>query len=184
MTIKDILITRYGAGTHKQSSLFKRSKLRLSSAKNRVIFLKRCRFHQVIPRFLRNSCPVKTCRAKRLTRRYQCSLLKECLAETRGQWRKINKKIKHLDSQLKSRISDEHYATISCITDSAYERDFSKRKNKLKNKLEKLLPQRRLARPIRPSTINNPVLELQQSGPLPPEARSLLELETQFRRHS
>ena len=61
----------------------------------------------------------------------------------------------------------------------SYQRDFDQRKKKLRDKFEKLRPKQPTQQPSRPSTITNPILQLQQT-PLPPEAIELLRLGPKF----
>jgi hypothetical protein len=181
MTLKDLLTAQYGVGVHHLTNKLKRFKLKLSSSKNRTIFLERCRHFRVVPKFLKQKCPIKSRRACKLTIKYQLSLLRECLSQTRGQWRRNTENIKRIVSTLNEKLTPEHFDVVKRITDASYEKDFLKRKKKLKDKFEKLHPtSKRHVTQLRPTTISNPVLQLQDSGPLPPEAIGLLNLGPKF----
>lgn len=83
---------------------------------------------------------------------------------------------------LKEKLSSTDFDLILKIVNKAYEHSFIKHKNKLKKKFE-LLQRRRPppppAQPPRPSTINNPVHQLQLTK-LQPEIVSLLEKGPKF----
>ena len=181
MSIKSIISAQYGLGVHRQTTRFKRLKLQLSSAKNRTLFLERLRHHRLIPKFLKNRCPIKSHCASKLTTNYQSALLRECLTLARGKLHRASKSIAKIDASLKLHLSTEHYDLITRITNQSYEKDFERRKTKLKEKFEKILGTQRppLQPPQRPTTIKNPVLQLQPQ-PLPAEAIEVLKLGPKF----
>jgi hypothetical protein len=157
-------------------SHFSRATNSNSSAKNCSIFLERCLHHKIVPTFLRNSCPIKSKRAQRLTFRYQLSVLKETLYLARGQRHQISLKAKTLFETLKSTLLTEYMELITKISSASYYKDYEKRKTKLKKKFEKLLNEiKPLLHITQPSTIKNSVLQLQKE-PLPPEAIDILSL--------
>jgi hypothetical protein len=132
MTLKELLTAQYGVGVHLLTNKLKRFKLKLSSSKNCTIFLERCHHFLVVPKFLKNKCPINSRRACKLTIRYQLSLLRECLSQTRGQWRRNTENIKKIVSSLNEKLTSEHFDLVKRITDASYEKDFLKRKKKLK----------------------------------------------------
>jgi hypothetical protein len=79
MTIKDLITTRYGTRFHAATKLFKRLSLQIASSKNRILFLERCLFQGITPKFLRQKCPIKSHRAQKLMKKHQKDLLHELL---------------------------------------------------------------------------------------------------------
>ena len=90
-------------------------------------------------------------------------------------------KIKTLKDQLKSTLSNEHFNLVLRLNNSSYESHFSKHKERLTKKFEKI--ENKQWKPVpttnRPSLIKDPVLQLQKD-PRPPSAVSLLSLGTKF----
>ena len=175
MSLKQHLLAHYEVGIHASVCNFKRLRLKHSSSKNRLVFLKRCLAHNITPRFLRNKCPVSTSRANALTTKYQKNLLKECFAKEK---RKLHKMIANITKQkeyLQQKLSTQDLQKVVRVTDIAYEREFIKHRSKLKSKFENLQKENtiQISTPSRPSTVNNPVLQLQPES-LPPEALSIL----------
>ena len=172
MSFNSVLRAQYGVGLQQQSARLKRFKLKLSSAKNEVLFLERCRHSNLTPKFLCNRCPVKSRRATQLTKNYRLSLLRECLTLAR----------RRLFYATKSKLSEDHYNTLDRITGQAYKSNFIKKKEKLTKKFDLLkkptLPTAS-SNANRPSTIKNPILQLQEV-PLPPEAVEVLKLGPKF----
>lgn len=171
-------------GTHTLLASFKRLQLKLSSAKNRFLFLKRCVHHNIIPKFLVNRCPLHSNRANELTKKYQTNLLKDCLSSTRGHFYSLLKEIDQKRTRLKQTLSPADFENVTSIVNKAYERSFCKHKNKHKSKFECLQRNHHPSSPpsnssTRPSTINNPVLQLQPNQ-LPPEIIALLEKGPKF----
>ena len=168
-TLKDIITARYGAGTHCQFKTLSRLKTRLASAKNHILFLERCKSCRITPTFLRNRCPIKSARAHRITRRYRQAILKETLHLERKKWHRTLYQTKNINQSLKQRLTEEHFSLVKRLSDSSFERTFKKTKEKLCRKfdnLENQLPKK--IQPRRPSTIKNPLLQLQKDNPLPP----------------
>ena len=105
MSFNSVLRAQYGVGLQQQSARLKRFKLKLSSAKNEVLFLERCRHSNLTPKFLCNRCPVKSRRATQLTKNYRLSLLRECLTLARRRLFYATKSIADLNNNLKSKLS-------------------------------------------------------------------------------
>ena len=163
-------------------SNLKRLRLKFASIKNRVVFLKRCLSHKIIPKFLCNKCPIKSSRSNVLTKKYRLNLLKECHNMEKKNLFNILKKCDQLSSQIKDTLSTPDFTNVSSIVNKAYEREFLRNRAKLKAKFEHLQRQNlppRLPTSTRTSTIKNPVLQLQKDS-LPPEATSLLEKGPKF----
>ena len=182
MTLKQLLTTHYGVGTHRRVSKFTRQKAKLAATKNHAIFLERCLFYLFIPTFLQSSPPVKSPRARRITKKYQVSLLRETLYLERTKWHQISNRLKRTDGTLKQTLSEEHYGTIARIAHTSYENAFQKHKKHLKEKFEKLQKKQGKTKKnnTRLSLIKNPILQLQKDDPLPPEAVDLLSLGPKF----
>ena len=109
-------------------------------------------------------------------------MLRECLTLARRQLHRLVHHITRIKENLQKKLSNKHLLLIYRVTDDSYQKDFNKRKSKLRVKFEKLQSKNRpptSSQPSRPSTITNPVLQL-QSDPLPPEAVDLLKLGPKF----
>ena len=85
MTFKDHLITRYGSSIRQAMNRLKHQSLQISSAKNRTLFLERCRHHRILPKFLNITCPIKSPHASRRTGKFKFDILRETLKLTRAQ---------------------------------------------------------------------------------------------------
>ena len=182
MSLKQFIVSRYGVGLHSSISNLKRLRLKFASIKNRVVFLKRCLSHKIIPKFLCNKCPIKSSRSNVLTKKYRLNLLKECHNMEKKNLFNILKECDQLSAQIKDTLSTPDFTNVSSIVNKAYEREFLRNRAKLKAKFEHLQRQNlppRLPTSTRTSTIKNPVLQLQKDS-LPPEATSLLEKGPKF----
>ena len=91
------------------------------------------------------------------------------------------KKCNDQKNLLQQKLTDSDFEKIEKITDTAREREFLKHRSKLKNKVERLIAEKTPQTPetSRPSTIKNPVLQLQKE-PLPPEALAVLQKGPKF----
>ena len=182
MSIKSIIVAQYGVGSHQLTTLLKRFKLQLSSSKNRTLFLERCIFHRLIPKFLNIRSPVKSRHAFSLVKKLQHNLLRETLTLARRKIHTTAKKIADANAKLKNDLSTEHYSIIERITDESYRRDFEKRKNKLRRKFDKMKEKsqrQNIQTSMRASTIKDPILQL-QTGALPQDAIEVLKLGPKF----
>jgi hypothetical protein len=135
MSLKNYIIAQYGVGLHATLALLKHQRLKLSSAKNCSIFLKRCLTHQIVPKFLQNKCPLKSKRAKTLTSKYQKELLKDYLYTTKKDFFSLFKKIKDTEIHLKDNISQDDSKMFISVIEKSYENSFCKHKHKLKTKI-------------------------------------------------
>ena len=181
MTLKDHISSRYGAGIQRRVSTLSRDKTKLAKTKNHVIFLERCLSYRIIPTFLRSRCPIKSKHANKLTKRYQLDILRAALHLERKKWHKLCYKIRLAKSFLVQKLNQTDYNVVNRISESTYERNFTKVKQKLKEKFEKLKSQFvKESVASRPSLIKNPILQLQKDKPLTAEMVSLLSLGPKF----
>ena len=180
MTFTQYLTTRYGSSLHQSSNRFKRLSNQIASAKNRILFLERCRHHGITPRFLNVKCPISTPHARRLTKKYQLDILRETLKQTRAQLHQKNKLLERIKNKIKDTVSPNDFEKILTVVGKSQQTTFKKKSEKLRKKFELLLKKQKPPQiPSRPSSIKNTVLQLQQE-PLTPEEISLLSLGPQF----
>ena len=60
MSFKTLIINAYGSEAHDTTRDYTSHIIKKTKAKTQLTFLNRCIHHQLIPRFLRIRCPVKT----------------------------------------------------------------------------------------------------------------------------
>ena len=178
MTLKSTITAQYGLSTTKKVSELSCFKVKLASAKNRLIFLTRCRTHKVIPTFLRNRCPIRSRCAGQIVKRYQFHLLRETISQTRKEFHRLCDRIKRITTCLQGTLSNHHFDLVTRLNKSTYDAYFVKHKERLRRKFELLKPVSQTRQP-RPSLIKSPVLQL-QAEPLPEESIDLLSLGTKF----
>ena len=189
-SLKSYILTRYGAGVHSSVSSLKRLRLRLAKTKNKVTFLKRCLSNNVIPKCLKNRCPIKTKNACRLTEKYRENVLRESFLSEKRHLRELTEKINKKVHSIKNSVNDEDFQKFLSVTNKTYEKTFLKTRSELKRRFEHLLniKQQQLQQQQdlqqqqqqnRPSTIGEPVLQLLPEK-LPPEAVAVLKKGPKF----
>ena len=167
MSFKQILDTTYGSGTHQKTSLYTKKLMKMTRAKNQLVFLNRCIHHQLIPRFLRVHCPITSVRGANITNQYRRDLLTATRNDTRSRFFRTDRDMKAIKTEIQMIISEEHFNVLLRITEDTREKVFNTTKNKLKQKFE-LLFQEKYRRPFSkdpPTTSNlkNCVLNLHNS---------------------
>jgi hypothetical protein len=133
MSLNQLIIDQYGMGQKQTLVDFQRSKYKLSSAKNRCIFLTKCLHHNIVPRFLRNKCPIRSKQATKITLRYRKEILKEAHYQACFSHHTLAHKVKKLQQQLEGKVTKEHHDLIMKIVTTSYEKKYRKIKAKLKN---------------------------------------------------
>ena len=180
MTFKQYLTTRYGSRLHQFSNRLKRLSNQIASAKNRTLFLERCRHHKITPRFLNIKCPISSPHARKLTKQYQHDILRETLKQTRAQLHQKTKQLNRLNEKIREIVSPEDFEKIQTIVNKSRDRTFNKLKEKLRKKFDFLLKKHQpLPSTTRPSSIKNTVLQLQNET-LTADEIALLSLGPQF----
>jgi hypothetical protein len=95
-------------------------------------------------------------------------------------WHRLSNTRTKSTAHLKQKLSIDDFNLVNCITDSAYKKEFEKKKKNLTTKYAKLLERQQIPTPTqRPSSIKNPILQL-QTATLPPEAVDHLTLGPKF----
>ena len=133
MTLKELITTHYGVGTHRLGSSYSRQMAKQAAIKNHFIFLERCLFLFIIPIFLQNRSPMKSPRARRITKCYEVCLLRESLFLERTKWHRSSNKIRRTQDTLKAKLSEEHFALISCIAHGTYKKCFLHHRTNMKD---------------------------------------------------
>ena len=128
MSFNQAIQTKYGVGTKRQVKTLSRLMLKLASARNRTCFLQRCIANNIVPSSFRNRCPIRSKRAYQTNRRYQQALTREALYLARRDIHRNSYKIKQTKDLLKRRLNEEHFNTLSRLTDDSYEKTFQKDK--------------------------------------------------------
>ena len=137
-TYKKLITDLYGEYTH---SSFKRLD-RLTNQRTRLInnltFLKRCRDNQVVPKGLHISNKYHTEYARKILKKAELALVRECIAWTRRQLCRVDKRIAILAEELWMTLNEEHYSTAKKIISASSTRTFNKARSTQIAKFTKL----------------------------------------------
>ena len=142
MSLKSLLVTAYGSSLYKETCQLQDGLCKIACSKNQMIFIARCAHHDIIPRFLRTACPVKSKYATRIVTDYRKKLLMCTKKEASSKFHKYSELSKQLKSSISNQVSTEHFQIISRVTESCRENKFLEMKNKLKRKFELLYEQK------------------------------------------
>jgi hypothetical protein len=168
MSYKQLILDRYGSVILTYSNELRSFKNKLSSAKNHVIFLERCKHHNLILSFLNNRCPIKTPRAERINNQYKFNLLKESLYNSKRTFHQLVYKIDSLTNKISRTVVDlQDFELIKSVTNKQSQVLFIRHKNRLRLKFEKLKSAYRTyndpTAAKRVTTIKKSVLQLQEN---------------------
>ena len=147
MSFKQIIETTYGSGTHQKTSLYTKKLMKMTRAKNQLVFLNRCLHHHLIPRFLRVYCPITSVRGTNIATQFRRDLLIATRNNTRGRFFQSHQEINTLKVEIQTILSKEHFDILQRITETMRENLFTTTKVELKQKSE-LLYQERFRRPF------------------------------------
>ena len=118
MSFKQIIETTYGSGTHQKTSLYTKKLMKMTRAKNQLVFLNRCIHHQLIPRFLRVHCPITSVRGTNIANQFRRDLLIATRNDTRGRFFRSHQDINTLKVEIQTILSEEHFNILQRITET------------------------------------------------------------------
>ena len=138
MSLKTLITTNYSISIYKQTTKLQDYLCKYARAKNQTIFLTRCLHHEIIPKFLNVHSPIKSTYATKITKTYQQKLLRTAIKDAKSRLHKYNTEVNRLKTELRNKVSSEHYGIISDISESCREKKFVETRTKLKKKFELL----------------------------------------------
>ena len=138
MTLKQFITTSYGKKIYSTTKQFQEKKIKNAHAKNQFIFLQRCISNNITPKSFRIKSPINTKKANNLTKEYQTKLLIHAKNEARRRLYESKNTINSLRTQLESVISPRDLLVIENITEKSKNYHYSVKKNKMKEKFDKL----------------------------------------------
>ena len=136
-------------------------KIKNAVAKNQMIFLQRCIYHNITPKSFQLKTPIKSRKAFNIMNVYKKKLI--VIAKNNAKKRMDNAalKINELCQTLKAKASEEHYLLIQSATEKSRENEFVKKKehlickfNEIQTTLSKRNNQQITTKYVKPSIIN------------------------------
>lgn len=118
MSLKDLLITNYGISLYKKTSRLQDQVCKQATAKNQVVFLTRCLYHNIFPRFLQIHSPIKSKYATNVTLQFKRKLLVCAVKEAKVRHHKCIREIENLTHDINNIVSREHYDLIMNLSES------------------------------------------------------------------
>ena len=134
--LKTYITAKYGAETYKTTLALKEAKKKQARSKNQLIFLERCVSHHIIPKFLGIKDPIRNRRSKGMFTRFRYEMLVCLKNETKHRHFNVVKKVKDLQLELSTKLSNEDTDIINDITEKAREAMFFKSKERIKKKFD------------------------------------------------
>ena len=136
-------------------------KIKNAVAKNQMIFLQRCIYHNITSKSFRLKTPIKSRKAFNITNVYKEKLIIIAKNNAKERMHKAAFKVNELCQTLKAKVSEEHYLLIQSVTKKPREYEFVMKKEHLICKFNELqtIPSKRNNQEItttyvKPSIIN------------------------------
>ena len=138
MSLKQLLVSSYGKELYKETLSLQQQKIKKAIAKNQIIFLQRCIHHNITPKSFQIKSPIKSKKTFNIMKKYSRKLMVIARNGVKQRIHEATVKVKQICENLKRRINDERFALIDRTTEKSKEKKFTKKKNHLINKFEKL----------------------------------------------
>ena len=138
MSLKQLLIASYRKELYKQTSLLQQMKIKNAVAKNQVIFLQRCIYHNITPKSFRLKTPIKSKKAFNIMNVYKKKLIVIAKNNAKDRMHNAALKVNERCQILKAKLSEEHYLLIQSVTEKSRENEFVKKKEHLICKFDEL----------------------------------------------
>ena len=113
-------------------------KIKNAVAKNQMIFLQRCIYHNITPKSFRLKTPTKSKKAFNIMNVHKKKLIVIAKNNAKGRMHNAALKVNELCQALKAKLSEEHYLLIQSLTEKLRENDFVKKKKYLICKFNEL----------------------------------------------
>ena len=146
---KNLITSIYGEMTFKNTQKLQHLKKQSANAKARFIFLTRCSHHNILPASFRTRPVLRTHQGRKITFCYNIQMLKTTCSNEKRIYHKLLNECKVIMNELKSVLSQDHFAHLEGITENSREQAFVASSTRLRNKFESL------SRSSRPSPRHN-----------------------------
>ena len=185
-TLKNYIITSYGASVYKNTLQLKEAKKNMAKSKNQFIFLQRCVKHKIIPKSMKLNCPIRNAKTENIMNRYRFEILIATKNDAKHRFFNNVKVGKDIENELSAVLSEADMAVITNVTEKARESMFVRSKEKLVNKFS-ILKKRKDDKETYTDNTNTlhmkePILNL-ASSEIPEHHKELLELGPKFVPH-
>ena len=179
MSLKTYITAGYGASIYKETITYKDLMLQQAKSKNQQVFLQRCISNKIIPKSFRIHNPLKSDRSRQLQRKYSFDLITCAKNEVRKKYFRTTDKIRTLENELRTILSEDDMCTIQSVTKKAREKTFTSIREKLKSKFTGLTDRRQQHALQTTRLVKSVVINLSQDE-LTQNQESLLNLGPKF----
>ena len=139
MPLREHISSLYGRSTYDQTCELKGLKCKLAKISNQIVFLKRCRDHNIVPKGLRLKNKNNHERTTKILRDAERKLvISELNSLKRDKATAIHRK-NMIEKRLTEKLSEDDFAVVTRVTDVSGSREFTKSKSSLKDKFSRLI---------------------------------------------
>ena len=112
ISLKQLLIASYGKELYKKTTLLQQMKIKNALAKNQMIFLQRCIYHNITPKSFRLKAPIKSRKDFNIMNVYKKKLIIIPKNNAKERMHKAALKVNELCQTLKAKVSEERCLLI------------------------------------------------------------------------